>query len=114
MFHSHPCIPACVHSEDKKGKNKGKKNKAAVGKQSKAATSEDGGDEDEDKEAEATRGRKAANRKKPALRVDSEDDSDYDIPPKRCAGNRKRGKPGAGKDKRDKNAKKKKKKKSSR
>ncbi|GAA6105767.1 transmembrane channel-like protein 2-A [Tachysurus ichikawai] len=91
--------------DDKKGKNKGKNNKAAAGKKSKAATSEDGGDEDE--EAERPKGRKSANRKKAARRVASEDDSDYDIPPKRCAGNRKRGKPAASKNKRGKSSKKK-------
>ncbi|XP_053473595.1 transmembrane channel-like protein 2-A [Ictalurus furcatus] len=94
-----------MHSDDKKGKNKGKNNKAAVGRNSKAATSEDGGDEDED--AEPPKGRKAANRKKAAPREASEDDSDYDIPPKRCAGNRKRGKPAGAKNKRGKSAKKK-------
>ncbi|XP_047665590.1 transmembrane channel-like protein 2-A [Tachysurus fulvidraco] len=91
--------------DDKKGKNKGKNNKAAAGKKSKGATSEDGGDEDE--ETERPKGRKSANRKKAAPRVASEDDSDYDIPPKRCAGNRKRGKPAASKNKRGKSSKKK-------
>ncbi|KAK3527177.1 hypothetical protein QTP86_014593 [Hemibagrus guttatus] len=94
-----------MRSDDKKYKNKGKNNKAAVGKRSKAAASEDGGDEDE--EAEPPRGRKAANRKKAIPRVTSEDESDFDIPPKRCAGNRKRGKPAASKNKRGKSSKKK-------
>lgn len=89
-----------MHSDAKKGKNKGRNGKAAVGKQGKAAASEDGGDEDE--EAEPPRGRKAANRKKAVQRDASEDDSEYDIPPKRCAGNRKRGKPAASKNKRSK------------
>ncbi|KAM9440523.1 transmembrane channel-like protein 2-A [Clarias gariepinus] len=94
-----------MHSDDKKGKSKGKNGKAAAGKQGKAAASEDGGDEDE--EAEPRKGRKAANRKKAVPREASEDDSDYDIPPKRCAGNRKRGKPAGGKNKRGKSSKKK-------